>query len=63
MAKTAQDCHCGCGSQTKGGRFLPGHDARLKSQLFSAVRDGSAAERRKAEKKLAEFNWPVPKAS
>src|SRR5207302_10431153 len=24
-------CHCGCGGTTKGGKFLPGHDARLKS--------------------------------
>ena len=27
--KPAQDCACGCGNQTKGGRFIPGHDARL----------------------------------
>lgn len=22
-------CLCGCGSTTRGGRFMPGHDARL----------------------------------
>lgn len=29
MAKTPQACGCGCGGMTKGGRFLPGHDARF----------------------------------
>jgi hypothetical protein len=24
---------CSCGGTTKGGRFLPGHDARLHSEL------------------------------
>ena len=24
--KPAQDCACGCGNQTKGGRFIPGHE-------------------------------------
>lgn len=27
--KPAQICQCGCGGTTKGGRFVPGHDARL----------------------------------
>ena len=31
--KTPQDCACGCGEQTKGGRFRPGHDAKLASRL------------------------------
>lgn len=26
-------CQCGCGGATRGGRFLPGHDAKLKSAL------------------------------
>lgn len=26
-------CLCSCGGQTKGGRFLPGHDARLHAEL------------------------------
>ena len=25
-------CECGCGDLTKGGRFIPGHDARLHSR-------------------------------
>jgi hypothetical protein len=28
-----QRCHDGCGGMTKGGRFLAGHDAKLKSRL------------------------------
>lgn len=27
-AKAPVECTCGCGGMTKGGRFLPGHDAR-----------------------------------
>lgn len=29
----AKDCMCGCGGQTKGGRFIPGHDARFHSRV------------------------------
>lgn len=28
--KPPKDCGCGCGEQTKGGDFLPGHDSYLK---------------------------------
>jgi hypothetical protein len=31
-------CECRCGGMTRGGHFLPGHDARLKSQLLAVVR-------------------------
>lgn len=27
--KAPKVCACGCGNMTKGGRFVPGHDARL----------------------------------
>lgn len=27
--KAPKICACGCGGNTKGGRFIPGHDARL----------------------------------
>lgn len=30
-------CSCGCGDNTKGGRFIPGHDAKLISALIEAV--------------------------
>ncbi len=26
-------CECGCGGETKGGKFLPGHDQKLRSKL------------------------------
>jgi hypothetical protein len=32
-AKPPQNCLCGCGGQTKGGRFIPGHDARYHSRI------------------------------
>lgn len=28
-------CKCGCGGATKGGNYLPGHDARHVSQVFA----------------------------
>jgi hypothetical protein len=41
MAKREpQSCGCGCGGMTKGGRFLPGHDARMHGQ---AKKDNMAA--------------------
>lgn len=30
-------CLCGCGIKTKGGQFVPGHDARYKSQLIATA--------------------------
>jgi len=30
-------CACGCGSTTKGGNFLPGHDAKLLSAIVDKV--------------------------
>ena len=31
------DCACGCGEQTKGGKFLPGHDQKLRKSLEQEV--------------------------
>lgn len=31
-------CECGCAGATKGGKFQPGHDARLKSSLSSTLK-------------------------
>lgn len=28
-ARPPKECGCGCGNMTKGGNFIPGHDARL----------------------------------
>lgn len=38
------ECLCGCGEQVVS-RFRPGHDARLKSRLFAAARDGNQTAR------------------
>jgi hypothetical protein len=44
------ECLCGCGGRTKGGRFLPGHDAKLKKALVADVRAGKKRARNKLEK-------------
>lgn len=40
-AKVGQPCQCGCGGVTKGGKFLPGHDAKLaaKVRMLRAARE------------------------
>ena len=45
-------CEC-CGEQTKGGRFLPGHDARLAARLVQRVAQGELA----AYEELERRNW------
>lgn len=32
-------CQCGCNGTTKGGKFLPGHDARFVSTLVGNAED------------------------
>lgn len=39
-------CVCSCGEMTKGGEFLPGHDARYKSALIREVKAGGNDEAR-----------------
>lgn len=34
VASWSPICTCGCGASTKGGRYLPGHDARHVSEVF-----------------------------
>lgn len=34
-----RDCACDCGGETKGGMFLPGHDARFVKELVASVVD------------------------
>jgi hypothetical protein len=46
-------CECGCGADTKGGRFLPGHDAKLKKVLIEAALGGS----KRATTKLGTLGW------
>ena len=38
--RTPRRCMCSCGGTTKGGRFLPGHDARLHSELMAQIKKG-----------------------
>ncbi len=38
------DCTCGCGGQTKGGKFLPGHDSKYLTILASQGDDDAARE-------------------
>ena len=57
MAKEPKDCLCGCGNQTKGGRFLPGHDAVLKSRLVRSTQEGGKRDRDRAVKQLTELGW------
>lgn len=40
MPKPGNDCECGCGGITGGGRYLPGHDAKHKSALITAAMAG-----------------------
>jgi uncharacterized protein DUF429 len=44
-------CECGCGLAVRR-RFLPGHDARLRSRLLKEARSGMAAR-----KELARLGW------
>lgn len=42
--RSPRDCECGCGAQTKGGRFLPGHDAKLHSRQKAEAKAKAEAE-------------------
>ena len=46
------ECGCGCGALVRR-RFLPGHDAKLKSQLLADWRRGDLA----AKERLGELRW------
>lgn len=43
-----RECGCGCGLMTSGGRFVPGHDAKLRSRLLAEIRDGESEESERA---------------
>jgi len=47
------ECECGCGGMTKGGRFLPGHDAKLKKELIAHALSG----KKRAQKRLEKLGW------
>lgn len=31
------ECFCGCGAKTKGGKYCPGHDQKLRKAIEDAV--------------------------
>lgn len=43
---TGRACACGCDGRTRGGRYLPGHDARHIGQLVKYIRAGAITESR-----------------
>lgn len=51
--RTPGACEC-CGEPTKGGRFLPGHDAKLKSVLRARVKHHNDQE---AKAELERRGW------
>lgn len=51
--RTPRLCLCGCGGMTRGGRFLPGHDAKLKGRLLRRLADGDEA----AMDELTALGW------
>ena len=42
--KTPKACSCGCGGETRGGRFIPGHDSKLKSWMLAIERKACTLE-------------------
>lgn len=69
-----RECACGCGEMTKGGLFIPGHDAKMKGALYHVIKgtpDKSAQTQiqgkpigewtsAQAQATLVEFGWPPP---
>ena len=49
----APQCECGCDGTTKGGRFLPGHDAKLKKHLIGLALSG----KKRAANRLEQLGW------
>jgi hypothetical protein len=37
-SKTPKACACGCGGMTRGGTWLPGHDAKALSRMLAKAR-------------------------
>lgn len=50
-------CECGCGGQPKGGRFLPGHDAKLMSRLRRESKSEDTNVRENALLQLRARRW------
>jgi hypothetical protein len=58
--KKTTPCECGCGGATirPEARFLPGHDARLKSALIRTALAGGAGAKA-AEAKIRSLGWEL----
>lgn len=56
MAKEPRSCECGCGEQTKGGRFRPGHDSRVHGKKHQ---DRARAEKIAAPLSTSKIEWPA----
>ena len=39
---TPRPCACGCGGRTRGGTWMPGHDAKALSRAIAAARAAQA---------------------
>lgn len=52
LVRSPRLCECGCGAPVRQ-RFLPGHDAKLKSRLLRAARLGDTF----AEEQLRQLGW------
>lgn len=50
-------CLCGCGIRTKGGTFVPGHDARYKSQLIAMAMGDDEIAAAEAARILEARGW------
>lgn len=44
-AREPKPCECGCGAVSLTGRFAPGHDAKLRSELLAKARAGDESAR------------------
>lgn len=55
--KEPQDCLCECGEKTLGGKFRPGHDAKLKSVLIKGAKSEKERVAGKARARLEELGW------
>lgn len=53
---SVKECLCGCGGSPKG-RFLPGHDAKLKGRLKKEALGDDAEIATAAVKRLASLGW------
>lgn len=50
-------CLCECGVKTKGGTFVPGHDARYKSQLIAIAMGDDEEAAAAAQATLEQRGW------